>query len=161
MFLAGYIYNMKSSLNNTFNLIELLVVISIITILASLLFPALAKAKAKACLNNKRQMGLAWTLYEDEYNGRLVVNGYIEFDYGNDVTTVNQRIWVAGTYRSGFPLSLTVADYTNTQYLVQGPNGKLGPFLSRNVGCFTCPASQLLYVEQKIIGWKSWPGIFP
>jgi prepilin-type N-terminal cleavage/methylation domain-containing protein/prepilin-type processing-associated H-X9-DG protein len=58
---------------NGFTLIELLVVIAIISILAAMLFPVFATARAKgrqvACLSNIRQLGMAMNLYHQDYNG--------------------------------------------------------------------------------------------
>ena len=60
---------------NSFSLIELLVVIAVIALLASLLLPALTNAREFArrikCVSNLRQIGLAITMYADDYDGWL------------------------------------------------------------------------------------------
>ena len=62
----------------SFTLIELLVVVAIVAVLAGLLLPALNRAQARAhavsCLNNLKQLQIAWQMYIDDHGGKLPEN---------------------------------------------------------------------------------------
>lgn len=126
-----------------FTLVELLVVIAIIAILAGLLLPVLAQAKAKAqtvvCLNNFKQLQLAWYLYADDHNDRIPPN-YFETDAGKYPGTAS---WVSGwmTYETASYDAPWYSDSTNTLKLVPGGYGSIGNY-TKSPGIYWCPADK-------------------
>jgi prepilin-type N-terminal cleavage/methylation domain-containing protein len=119
---------MKAHAKTAFTLLELLVVIAIITILAGLLLPTLSRSKQHSqgiqCVNNLRQMQVAWTLYADDFQQMLVPNtGMFQPEY-----KANES-WVLGDV-SDLP------DETNGLLLSQA---LLGSY-AKNVSVYKCPA---------------------
>ncbi len=116
-----------------FTLIELLVVVAIIAILAGMLLPALSKAKDKAhaiaCMNNLRQLSLAWMLYYED---------------NDDVLPPNKSRQAGGSWVSTED-SWIVGDVKNDVSTVNIQNGVLFPYAS-SAKIYRCPADKR-YVE--------------
>ena len=123
----------RSALRRGFTLIELLVVIAIIAILAAMLLPALSRAKAKAqgvqCMNNHRQLSLAWRMYSDDNREVLL---FASSDAANG--GYQPGVWMTGNldFNGG-----NASNWDPSQDIYRSP---MWPYCGKNADIFKCPS---------------------
>lgn len=124
-----------------FTLIELLVVIAIIAILMAILMPTLHRAREQGrravCLSNLKQLGLAWVVYADDNDGKIVngAAGYVTS--ANDSRHPNERAWVGRCWHDNYSQGEQLPK--EDQHLAI-QSGALWPFCPE-LNLFSCPTA--------------------
>lgn len=118
-----------------FTLLELMLVVGILAVLTGLLLPALVRARQQTqgihCMNNSRQLALAWQMYADDHNGFLVPN-----QHGSAALhAADPNNWV-----SGWMDWTSNPDNTNTLYLTDARFSLLAPYTLQSARLYKCPA---------------------
>src|SRR5512140_483933 len=146
--------SVTNTMKRAFTLIELLVVIAIIAILAAILFPVFAQAKAAAkkasCLSNIKQVALAMNMYANDSDDMLPASGE---DYPASVTAACRIIidypglaWCPGDNRAlGWKDPLEVQNWANEIY----------PYV-KSLPMYLCPSA--LNISSNIYGFLATSG---
>src|SRR5262249_16930339 len=132
-----------------FTLVELLVVLAIISVLASLLLPALAAARNRShqayCLNNIKQLNLATLVYSDDSGDKL--------PYNLGATEIKAMLLKGGKSNWANSVLNWELDSDNTNTLLN-TEASLGPYVGRVARVFRCPSDHAVSRVQRAAGWE-------
>jgi prepilin-type N-terminal cleavage/methylation domain-containing protein/prepilin-type processing-associated H-X9-DG protein len=131
-----------------FTIVELLVVVAVIGILASLLVPAIARASGSGrqifCQNNLRQLGVGWMIYAGDHDDRLAYN------FG--ATDIKAMLARGQHYNWANSVLNWERDPSNTNELLN-TRASLGPYVAANAAIFRCPSDNVVSRVQRAACW--------
>jgi prepilin-type N-terminal cleavage/methylation domain-containing protein len=136
--------------SSAFTLVELLVVVAVIATLASLLLPAIARAKGRGqqiyCGNNMRQLTMASALYAQDNNDR--------FPYNLGATQIKSMLDQGQSFNWAGSLLNWELDSSNTN-LALNTHASLGSYIAHKAGAFRCPSDTVLSGIQRDARWSA------
>jgi type II secretory pathway pseudopilin PulG len=128
---------LPASTGAAFTVTELLVVIGVVALLVSTLLPALAKSRptsqAFLCLNNNRQLCVAWRMYADDNRDQMV---YSSDDGRGNVNPLNEYAWTATK------LDFSAQNRPNWDTNLDIVRRPLWPYTGKNASIYRCPADE-------------------